>query len=139
MPPRSRPASGSFLTLGTFQPPAGLPPRKVVAYVPAGASSRALRPALYMFDGPNVFGDEGSFAGGWHLHEAVDRLSARNHHVPVVVAIDHGNEHRIEELSPWPVQGRRALAREFMDWVVEAIVPAAQRELPLLRGPTGAA
>jgi hypothetical protein len=30
-------------------------------------------PTLYLFDGQNVFGDEGSFAGGWHTHAAVDR------------------------------------------------------------------
>lgn len=138
MPPRSI-TPGTFVPLGTFQPPHGLPARKVQAYVPHGAGKLALRPALFMFDGQNVFGDEGSFSGGWHLDKAIDRLSPRAHHVPVVIAIDHGGEHRIAELSPWPVQQQRALADDFLTWLVETVVPAAHKELPLLRGPTGAA
>lgn len=139
MAPRSRTTPGTFVPLGTFRPPRDLPERKVTAYVPHGAGRHALRPALYMFDGQNVFGDEGSYAGGWHLHQAVDRLSPNTNHVPVVIAIDHGGEHRIEELSPWPVQEKRALAEEFTQWLAEVIVPLAQKELPLLRGPVGAA
>lgn len=138
MPPRTL-TPGTFVPLGTFQPPGGLPERKVTAYVPHGAGKLSLRPALYMFDGQNVFGDEGSFSGGWHLDKAIDRLSPRTHHVPVVIAIDHGREHRISELSPWPVQQQRARADEFLAWVVETVIPAAQQALPLLRGPVGAA
>lgn len=138
MPPRTSPP-GTFVPLGTFRPPAELPERKVTAYVPHDAGKHSIRPALFMFDGQNVFGDEGSFSGGWHLDRAVDRLSPKTNHVPVVIAIDHGNEHRIAELSPWPVQNNRALAEEFMAWLVETIVPAAHQALPLLRGPVGAA
>jgi len=138
--PRSfRPLKGSFRTFGPFQPPGDLPPRQVTVYVPQGASETTRRPALYMFDGQNVFGDEGTFAGGWHLHQAIDRMSTRTNHVPVVIGIEHGGTRRIEELAPWPVKDRPGLADPFLDWVAETVVPAMQQELPLLRGPVGAA
>ncbi len=138
MPPRTTAPKGRFLHFGPFQPPHGLPPRRVTVYRPADASELSRRPALYMFDGQNLFGDEGTFAGGWHLDQAVDRMSVRTNHVPVVIGIEHGNQHRIEELSPWPIQDHRGLANDFIDWVVETIVPQMQQALPLLRGPVGA-
>jgi len=50
-----------------------------------------------MFDGQNIFGDAGSFAGGWHVHKAVARMAAR----PIVVGVDHGRAARIDELTPF--------------------------------------
>lgn len=139
MAPRKLARTGQFISLGSFRPPDGLPERQITAYVPQGASRADRRPALYLFDGQNIFGDEGSFAGGWQLHTAVDRLSPRTNHVPVVIGIGNGGERRIEELSPWSAQGRPARAEAFVGWIVDELVAAATRELPLVSGPVGAA
>lgn len=99
--PRSH---GHFEDLGTVHP-IGIGPRRVRAYRPppglAGGRAK-VRPLLVMFDGQNVFGDAGSFAGGWHIHESIDRFAhARRTPAPIVVAIDHGGVARIDELAPY--------------------------------------
>jgi predicted alpha/beta superfamily hydrolase len=93
-----------------------------------------------MFDGQNVFGDEGSFAGGWHLDDVVDRLPPSRAVAPVVIGIEHGGELRIQELTPFPVWGDKpGLADEFLDWLVGTIVPMMRGVLPIEDGPVNAA
>jgi len=131
---------GSWRTFGPLHLPDGFLSRVVRAFIPAGGRRTQRRPVLYMFDGQNVFGDEGSFAGGWHAHEAVRKLDGRRHHVPIVVAIEHGGARRMDELTPWSM-GRMGggMADKFLDWVVGTVVPLVQRELPAQQGPVGAA
>ena len=91
---------GRFVELGTLTAH-GLAKRRVRAYVPRHASDAA-RPVLFMFDGQNVFTDAGSFAGGWHVHDVVEKLArTRRAAMPIVVAIDHGGTARIDELAPF--------------------------------------
>jgi predicted alpha/beta superfamily hydrolase len=131
MPRARKVAPGSFVELGTFEAP-GLRPRRVRAYVPRTPTGRR-RPALVLFDGQNVFGDEGSYAGGWHVHGAVDRLAARGPIVaPVVIAVDHGAEERIDELAPWSDGKRGGRADALLDLVVGKVLPAAHAKLPLI-------
>jgi len=134
---RLRP-TGSFHTLGHFDVPNFGHGRRVRIYVPHDFPRDGTRPALYMFDGQNTFGDEGSFAGGWHAHAAVDRLSTRTSHVPLVVAIDNGGDKRIDELAPWKHGEIGGRADDFLGWVVGTIVPKVQREYSLLPGAVGA-
>src|SRR5438128_1044656 len=90
------------LLYDTFLLPNGLAPRRVRVHVPTrGPTVRGQRPALFLFDGQNVLDDAGSFSGGWYAHRAVDRLAVSGRRAPVVVAIDHGGEARIDELSPF--------------------------------------
>jgi len=50
----------------------------------------------------NIFGDRGSFAGGWHVHEAVASFArTRRTPAPVVLGIDHGGVARAAELTPF--------------------------------------
>lgn len=89
---------GHFEELGTLNAH-GMTKRRVRAYVPAGTSPR---PVLFMFDGQNVFDDAGSFAGGWHVHDVVEKLApTRRAPMPIIVAIDHGGTARIDELAPF--------------------------------------
>ena len=85
---------------------AGVGPRQVRLHVPAGL--RQPRPLLVLWDGQNVFGDAGSYAGGWHTHQAVHRLPRRA--APMVLALDHGGTARIDDLTPWhtavPLEGQ---------------------------------
>lgn len=68
-------------------------PRHARMYIPPRPSKRL----LILFDGQNVFGDEGSFAGGWHAQEAIDRLPGTVER-PLVLGVDHGHHHRNREL-----------------------------------------
>jgi enterochelin esterase-like enzyme len=78
---------------------------------------------LVLFDGDNVFGDVGSYAGGWHAHDAVTRLSERSFERPVLLAIGNGGVHRVRELgtsAPW-----------FLDAIVADVLPRARARLPV--------
>jgi predicted alpha/beta superfamily hydrolase len=128
---------GRFETLGDWEPP-GFPRRVVTAYLPADHVRDGTRPALFLFDGQNVFDDTYSFAGGWYAHHAVDALPRGTCNVPVVVGIPHGGERRIDELVPWKlVQGGGQLPA-FLQWVISTVVPEAHHVYGTAAGPLGA-
>lgn len=58
-------------------------------------------PVLYMHDGQNVFDNLTSFVGEWEVDETLNALHAEGDPGIIVVAIDHGVDLRIEELTPW--------------------------------------
>jgi predicted alpha/beta superfamily hydrolase len=95
---RHRHPHGRFLELGTFSP-GRWPDRPVIAYVPSTVHTGEPHPMLLLFDGQNVFGDAGSYSGGWHAHEAVDHLSGKKYLPPIVVGVHNGGSSRIEELG----------------------------------------
>jgi predicted alpha/beta superfamily hydrolase len=133
--PRARSVrSGTFVDLGTFEGE-GLRPRKARAYVPPPAASGAWRPALVLFDGQNVFEDAGSFAGGWHAHEAIDKLVAGKPLAPIVIGVEHGNEDRIDELGPWRDAGKGGKLDAMLALVIDHVLPTAQKQLQLAYGP----
>ncbi|HWL88546.1 MAG TPA: alpha/beta hydrolase, partial [Polyangiaceae bacterium] len=81
------------------------------------------RPLLVLFDGQNIFDDAPSFSGGWYAHTTVEKLSPDIYHVPLIVAIDHGGELRIDELSPFPMGGRGGKADILLDWIGATLLP----------------
>jgi predicted alpha/beta superfamily hydrolase len=109
------PVARKPIDLGVFSA-SGLVDRRARLYVPERA--RSDRPLVVMLDGQNAFGDEGSFAGGWHADETVEKVAA----APAVLAIDHGGAERIAELGA-PKSPKLAL---FVDLVTSRIIPAAQ-------------
>ncbi|HEY4177924.1 MAG TPA: alpha/beta hydrolase-fold protein [Kofleriaceae bacterium] len=114
---------GKFLELGTITP-RGFGPRRVRAYLPAVPGPR---PLLIMFDGQNIFGDARSFAGGWHVHTAIDRIARAR--APIVVGIDHGGVDRIAELSPFSDGKRGGKLDPFLGAVID-LVPRLRARLP---------
>jgi enterochelin esterase-like enzyme len=125
-------AAGELVELGRFDIPQVATRRRVRVYLPARQPRRTTpRPLLVLFDGQNAFDDEGSFAGGWHAHRAVDRYAARRANPPVIVAIDHGHEARIRELTP---QGQ---VEAFVAWIAQTLVPGARGEFRLTHVPHG--
>jgi len=131
------PAPGRFETMGDWEPP-GFPRRIVTAYVPADHVPDGTRPALFLFDGQNVFDDAFSYAGGWYAHEAVEALPRETCNVPVVVGISHGGERRVDELVPWKMAKGGGHLASFLAWVVFKVVPEAQAAYGTVPGPLGA-
>lgn len=72
-----------------------------------------------MFDGQNIFGDTGSFAGGWHVHRAVARMAAR----PIIVGVDHGHLARIDELTPFSDGARGGKLDATLGTLVDELLP----------------
>jgi predicted alpha/beta superfamily hydrolase len=95
-------------------------------------------PALFVFDGQNAFEDAPWNTGGWHLHRALDALDVQEYVSPLVVAIPHGGASRMDELTPWPIEGRGGRGNAFMDWVAGAVVPRVRLRYRLPEGPLGA-
>lgn len=116
-----RAPSGHFVDLGLFRP-GRWPPRPVRAWVPAGDDSP--RPLLILFDGQNVFGDEGSFTGGWHAHEAAASIRQKTVHKPIIVGVGNGGLARIDEM------GRGG--RRFADAVVADVLSRVLARFPVL-------
>ena len=111
--------------------------RRVRAYVPEAAPAGTKRPVLVLFDGQNVFGDQGSFAGGWHAHQAVDRLVAWKPVAPVLVAVDHGGAARIDELTPFHGGRHGGKLDALLSAIVDQLLPRVHDELDLQYGPSG--
>jgi enterochelin esterase-like enzyme len=90
-------------------------PRRVRVVVPKGVEE--MPPVLVLFDGQNVLGDRGSFSGGWRAHEAIERLPGTIRR-PVLIAVDHGEHHRIREL--WDALD------PLLAFVIEQVLPHAE-------------
>jgi metallo-beta-lactamase class B len=76
--------------------------RRVWIYLPPDyATSDKRYPVLYMHDGQNVFDAATSYAGEWGVDESLDSLFAAGDPGAIVVAVDNGQQLRINEYSLW--------------------------------------
>lgn len=107
--------------------------RFVRVYVPDEGARGA--PALFMFDGQNVFHDAPSFSGGWHAHHAVRGLAQAGGPAPVVIGIDHGGERRIQELSPFRSREADGELDALLRWVKKELVPLVRRRFHTSEAP----
>jgi enterochelin esterase-like enzyme len=121
-------------TLGPYQVPNLGEERLVRFYIPRGSS--APRSVLYMFDGQNIFDDEHSFSGGWHLHQAIEARVLAGKPAPIIVAIHHGGTSRNDEMSPFETPRNQGKLELLLVWLREELMPRLGRELHLARGPS---
>jgi predicted alpha/beta superfamily hydrolase len=76
--------------------------RRIWLYLPPDyETSGKDYPVLYMHDGQNLFDLYTSFAGEWEVDETLNALFGEGKEVPIVVGIDNGGAHRLDEYSPW--------------------------------------
>jgi predicted alpha/beta superfamily hydrolase len=76
--------------------------RRIWIYLPPDYEADSVSyPVLYMHDGQNVFDASTSYAGEWEVDETLNQLHENGYSVPIVVAVDNGGNHRIDEYSPW--------------------------------------
>jgi predicted alpha/beta superfamily hydrolase len=77
--------------------------RTVRLYLPPSYGSQPGRryPVVYMHDGQNLFDDATSYSGEWGVDETLDEMAARQGLEAIVVGIDNGGEHRMQELNPF--------------------------------------
>ncbi len=116
--------------LGPFDVP-GIGARHVRVYAPP-TSGGVPAPVIYAFDGQNLFDDEPSYAGGWHLHKVAHALHRKHRRGPVIVGIDHGGEARIRELSPWHEGGH---TDAMVDWIAGSLAPRIRADFHVSREP----
>lgn len=120
--------------------------RRIWAYLPPGYWAGKKRyPVLYMQDGQNLFDRESSFSGEWNVDEALNRMfirSARNHTFSghplsgvIVIGIDNGGPHRVDEYSPWINPGKGGgEGHLYLRFLVETLKPFVDKHLRTLKG-----
>lgn len=127
---------GLRISSGPF--PSGLPdPPRVTLYLPPDYEHGNREYPLSLFlDGQNLFGDAGSFRGGWHMHHLLDRRACQGARVPVVVGIHTGGPARASLLSPWSEDPEvEPLGDRFLDWLTGPLMRTVRTEVRILPGP----
>ena len=141
VPPRPHSASASVHILSAaFELPQLGRRRRVWLYLPPGyAESTRRYPVLYLQDGQNVFDEFTSFAGEWGVDETLDELHARGQDYGgcLVVAVDNGGRHRLDEYSPWPnARARRGgQGAQYVDFLAFTLKPYLDEHYRTLPGP----
>lgn len=100
--------------------------KKIWMYLPKDyATSTKKYPVVYMHDAQNLFDARTSFVGEWNVDETLDSLNAQI----IVVGIEHGNDKRIDELTPYRNEkygGGKADA--YLDFIVNTLKPEIDKK-----------
>ncbi|HSE13654.1 MAG TPA: alpha/beta hydrolase-fold protein [Rudaea sp.] len=99
--------------------------RTIRLYLPPDyAHSNKRYPVLYMHDGQNLFDAATSFLGEWEVDETLDALATTRRLQIIVVGIDNGGVHRMQELNAWDnAEHGKAEGRAYMDFIVKVVKP----------------
>lgn len=95
--------------------------KKIWLYLPENyVTSTKKFPVIYMHDGQNLFDVNTAYAGEWQIDETLDSLKAE----VIIVGIEHGNEKRIDELTPFKnEQYGGGNANNYLDFIVSNLKP----------------
>ena len=98
--------------------------RRVWIYLPESYSTtRKKFPVLYMHDGQNLFDHATASFGEWGVDEALDTLGQQFGEM-IVVAVDHGNEKRINEYAPFDSeQFGKGEGDAYVDFLAQTLMP----------------
>jgi predicted alpha/beta superfamily hydrolase len=109
------------VTTFTIKAPQLQTTKKIWLYLPKNyATSRKKYPVIYMHDAQNLFDTKTSYAGEWQIDETLDKLNAQ----VIVVGIEHGNEKRIEELTPYKNEKYGGgNADNYLEFIVKILKP----------------
>lgn len=96
--------------------------RRVWVYLPKNYRQASCKkyPVLYMHDGQNVFDEATSYSGEWGVDEFLDSVNSKL----IVVAIDHGNNKRLNEYNPYDSKRFGAgEGKQYATFIVETLKP----------------
>lgn len=95
--------------------------KKIWIYLPENyLTSNKKFPVLYMHDAQNLFDKKSAYAGEWNVDEKLDSLHAQL----IVIGIEHGNEKRIAELTPYKNQKYGGgNADKYLEFIVNTLKP----------------
>jgi len=105
----------------TIEAPQWHTTKKIWIYLPKNYDSTQKKyPVIYMHDAQNLFDSKTSFVGEWNVDEKLDSLNAQ----VIIVGIEHGNEKRIEELTPYKnAKYGGGNANNYLDFIVKTLKP----------------
>ena len=95
--------------------------KKIWIYLPKNYNSTQKKyPVMYMHDAQNLFDAKTSFVGEWNVDEKLDSLNAQ----VIIVGIEHGNEKRMEELTPYKnAKYGGGNADNYLEFIVKTLKP----------------
>ena len=95
--------------------------KKIWVYLPKNYSaSKKKFSVIYMPDAQNLFDAKTSYAGEWNVDEKLDSLSAQ----VIVIGIEHGNDKRIDELTPYKNEKYGGgKADSYLEFIVKTLKP----------------
>lgn len=83
-------------------------------------TSKKKYPVMYMHDAQNLFDAKTSLVGEWNIDEKLDSLKAQ----VIIIGIEHGNEKRIEELTPYKNEKYGGgNANNYLEFIVKILKP----------------
>jgi predicted alpha/beta superfamily hydrolase len=95
--------------------------KKIWVYLPDNYNENNKKfPVIYMHDAQNLFDRNTSYSGEWRADEVLDSLHAK----VIVIGIEHGNDKRGDELTPYLHEkygGGKADA--YLDFIVNILKP----------------
>lgn len=99
--------------------------KKIWVYLPKNYStSHKKYSVIYMHDAQNLFDAKTSYSGEWNIDEKLDSINAQ----VIVIGIEHGNDKRMEELTPYKNEkygGGNANA--YLEFMVKTLKPQIDR------------
>lgn len=96
--------------------------KKIWIYLPENYSENIQKKysVIYMHDAQNLFDAKTSYSGEWNVDEKLDSLKAK----VIVVGIEHGNEKRIDELTPFKNEKYGGgNADNYLEFIVKTLKP----------------
>ena len=109
------------VTTFTIESPQLKTTKKIWIYLPENYSATAKKySVIYMHDAQNLFDAKTSYSGEWNVDEKLDSLKAQ----VIVVGIEHGNDKRIDELTPFKNEKYGGgNAGNYVDFIVKTLKP----------------
>ena len=100
--------------------------KTIWVYLPVSYKTDSITyPVIYMFDAQNLFDRQSSFAGEWGIDEYLDSKKTN----AIIVGVEHGNEKRIDELTPFANQKYGGgKADDMLKFVIETLKPEIDRK-----------
>jgi predicted alpha/beta superfamily hydrolase len=95
--------------------------KKIWIYLPKNyKTSEKKYPVMYMHDAQNIFDAKTSYVGEWNVDEKLDSLQAQ----VIIVGIEHGNDERFEELTPYKKKEYGGgNADNYLEFIVKTLKP----------------
>lgn len=109
------------VTTFTIEAPQLNTTKKIWIYLPKNYNTSTKKfPVIYMHDAQNLFDAKTSFVGEWNVDEKLDSLKAQ----VIIIGIEHGNDKRIEELTPYKnAKYGGGKADNYLDFIVNTLKP----------------
>ncbi len=110
--------------------------RDLFVYLPPSYETDEERryPVVYMHDGQNLFDETASFAGEWHVDEAMQLLSWEGIEA-IIVGVPNMGENRCEECSPYcDAKDGGGRGDDYLAFIVETVKPLVDAEFRTLPG-----